>query len=129
MVANGIWTVARIERESLEGISLPFASIDYGTAEGTDEYGITNQAYLIDTTIYYVLHVDQVNDYEEVDAAKAEALEDYLLTTGLSTGQVIRVTAQDVTPNDRVAALILDKQKPYYAGCVTAQILVGETNA
>lgn len=126
---GGIPTVGRIERLSLEGIRLPFASVDYGTAEETDEYGITNQSYLINTGIYYVIHIDQSNDYEEVVAAKLETLEDYLLTTGLPTGQVIRVTVQDVTPNDRVAMLILDKQKPFYAGAVTAQALVGETNA
>lgn len=128
VVANGIWPVGRIERVSLEQIAVPFASVEYGRPQDTDRYGITNQSYLINTSFYYVFQVDLVNDYEEVAAAKAEALEDYLLATGIATGQVLRVMSQDVTPNDPLMALVLDKAKPFYAGAVVAQILVGESN-
>jgi hypothetical protein len=124
---GGIWPLARIERVSFEGITVPFASIDYGAAGGSEEWsGVTRQAYLITPTICYVFAIDTSTDYEEVAAAKAEAMEDYLLATGLTTGQVIDVVAQDVTPDDPLLALILEKAKPYYAGAVVAEIVVGE---
>lgn len=124
----GIWTAARIERIPLEEIDVPFSVIVRSPARETDEYGITNQSYLLDVTWYYVFQIDQVSDYEETAAAKAEALEDYLLVNDPAGGQVIRITQQDVTPDDPVMMLFLDKAKPFYAGAVTAQVLVGETN-
>lgn len=126
-ITNGVWPLARIQRNSFEGIDVPFVSIDYGAALESDEWsGITRQAYLIEPVFYYVFQIDLVTDYEEHAAAKAEALEDYLLANDPAVGQVIDVLAQDVTPDDALMALILDRQKPYFAGAVTAQILVGE---
>lgn len=125
----GVWPVDRIERVPLEDIDLPFAAVLYGSAQMTPEWGITNQSYLLDVTFFYVFRISTSTEYPEVAAAKGEAMEDYLLTTGLAPVQVIDVTAQEASQDSPLNALILEKQKPYWSVGVTAQILVGETNA
>ena len=130
VTANGVWPVDRIERVPLDddNLNLPFATILYGRAEVSGDWGITNQSYLLDITFFYVFRIDLVTEYGEIAAAKGEALEGYLLATGLTTGQVIDMTQQASSQDNDLNMLILDKQKPYYAASVTAQVLIGETN-
>lgn len=116
------------ERVSLENMTPPFAVMIMPPAVEDPEWGITNQTYMQDVTFAYVMRLDLVTDPEEAVAAKAETLEDRLLSVPLTLGQVIRTTVQDPGAENVINALILDKQKPFHAGIVTAQILVGETN-
>lgn len=124
---GGIGTGPHMIGTPLEDMEPPFAVVAYGEARVSEEWGgITNQAYLIDAVIYYVLQRDLTTDAEEAVAAKLEALEDALLTSGVTVGQVIDVTGQDVSEGNAINLLILDKQKPFFAGGLGVQFLVGE---
>lgn len=126
---GGIETHAQAERIPLEATDAPFAAILLPAAVRSEEWsGLTNDAFLQDVTFCYVARLDQVTDMEEHVAERCRTLERFLRGTGLSHGQFLWAISQDAGAENAVNAVILDKQKPFHAGALTARILVGETN-
>lgn len=132
---GGIWTVPRIEQVALEDLRsdeaiTTAAVIQESPPVVTDErVGIANQAYSVETRIHYVRRRDMVTDMEEFILARLVDMEQYLLHNALPLGQVIDVTGLDASEGNVINAILLEKNKSYFGGTLTAMIEIGESPA
>jgi len=125
---GGVWTVTRIERFPLENVTAPFAVIQFSPARDSNEWsGITNQAYEIETSIFYVTAINLSTHVELTVRGRLEDLEDALLATGITPGQVWRVTGQDTSELNAANAILLTKNKALFAGALYVTLIAGET--
>jgi hypothetical protein len=128
-----IWTRAAIERVALEDLTTDpdsdgtTAIIQPTTPTFSDEWsGLTNQAYLIETLFHYVRRrPNTAEDMEELVEGKLQQLAERLLYTRLSIGQVVRVNEIDATEGNLINSILLDKNKAFYGGTLSASLLVG----
>lgn len=127
---GGIFTRSRIEMVALEDLRdddeiAATAIIQQGPATYSPEWGLTNQSYEIATLIHYIRRRDMVTDMEEFIEARLQHLAEYLLYTGPPIGQCLEVTGLDVTEGSSINALLLEKNKAYFGGTLSARMLVG----
>lgn len=127
---GGIWTVPRIQQVALEDMRddeaiTTTAIIQQAAPTYTAEWGLTNQSYEIETLFHYVRRRDETTDLEEFIETRLLQLEQYLLYTGPPLGQCLAVTGIDVTEGNGINALLLDKNKAYFGGTLSARMLVG----
>lgn len=96
----------------------------------TELVGIGNHVWSVELFVYYLQRRDNTaTDWEETLAAKLVLLQDRLLHTELTVGQVIDVTSLDVSEQNVVMAMILEKQKPWVAGSLGVLCEVGDSPA
>lgn len=142
---GGVWTVPRIEQVALEDVgdeddaatsAFPTAIIQsLPLVMQPERTGIANQVYSIETLFHYLRRRDMVTDLEEFIEARLRDLAAYLLDTGLPlhgfapTGQCIDVLALDVSETNPANQILLDKNKGYFAGSLTALMEVGDSPA
>src|SRR3990172_5480585 len=129
---GGVFTVARIELIALEDLRdeaeiTATAIIQPMSYVANPELsGIANQIYSIETMFHYVRRRDELTDLEEFVEARLQALASYLLDTGLPShggfplGQCIDVVGIDAMESNPANLLILEKNKAYFAGTLTA---------
>lgn len=130
---GGIFTAARIKQVSLEDIRTDqdtaittTAIIEQAQPTRAEEWsGLTNQIYSVETQFHYVRRRDMTTDLEEFVEARLLALEQYLLYTGPPFGQCLRVEGIDALDSNTINAMLLEKNKAYYGGTLTAVMLVG----
>jgi hypothetical protein len=132
---GGVWTRARIELVALEDLRsdnavATTAILQPGTYREQPELtGIANQVYAIETMIHYVRRRDMVLDMEEFVEQRLAQLADYLLHNALPLGQCIDVLEIDALEGNLLNSLLLEKNKAYYGGTLTALFEVGDSLA
>lgn len=128
---GGIWTVARLQQVALEDLRddeeiTATAILQPGTYRRSEEYsGLTNQAYEILTRYHYIRRRDMTTDMEEFVEGRLSDLAQYLLYEPLPMGQCIAVVGIDALEGNDVNLLLLEKNKAYYGGTLTARMLAG----
>lgn len=138
---GGVWTVSRIELVALEDLRDDDAITATAIIQPMpavmqpERTGISNQVYSIETLFHYVRRRDMTTDLEEYVEARLVALSQYLLRTGLPLhgfqplGQCIDVLGIDATETNPANLIILEKNKAYFAGSLTALMEVGDSPA
>jgi hypothetical protein len=113
----------------LEGgqLAFPYVVIHVEPARDMPDWGIQNQMYGVDVTLYY-LAADAQGIAPTLEG-KMKTMQDYLLSNpaAWTTLQVLEMRAVDVTEVNNVNASMLEQHMPFTAGAVSFTCLVGET--
>lgn len=121
--ANGIFEVEHQQMIPWADLTPPCSAILISSMPKTDDWGMTWNAYEPRVELYYVANV--AGDSSGI-RAKLEAMRDALLTTGLTSGQVLDV--EDLCWSDDLEANIVMIQKDYAqrAGRLIVHCVIGE---
>jgi len=131
---GGIITVPRLDLIALEDLPpsadaiATLAVIQTAPPQVQPELtGIANHFWSVEVLFHYVRRRDMVTDMEEFAEGRLAALQEYLLHTALAVGQCIDVVSLDVSETNPANAIILEKNKAYYAGSLGAVFEVGDS--
>lgn len=128
---GGIFTLARLQQVNFDDLRnddeiTTTAVLQPATYRRSEQFsGLTNQAYEILTRFHYVRRRDSTTDMEEFVEGRLSALAEYLLYETLPAGQCLQVVGLDALEGNAINAVLLEKNREYYGGTLTAVMLTG----
>ena len=124
---GGIWETDRIARLDYEKIPTPYAVTQSTALLSVPDMGIVGAFYTADLTIHYVMRWHEGTKGLAQVRLKLEALEGYLLVTGIgASARVMEVLQFDWSETNPVNAEFLNANAEFVAGSLTVRIIVGE---
>lgn len=131
----GIWESDVIERMDFDRIHAKggqmrgaYAVLEYGEATPAQGAPITSKIYDVETTFHYFTPVGTAGAGAATVRSQLEAMETYLLATGLGNNYaVLEVTAFTLPAAHPANEIFLHGEMPWCAGSITARCWVGES--
>jgi hypothetical protein len=131
----GIWESDVIERMDFDRIHAPggqmrgaYAVLEYGEGLPAEGSPITAKIYSVETTLHLFTPIGIAGAGQIALRTQLEAMETYLLATGLGNSYSVQaVTAFTLPPRHPANELFLQGNLPWVAGSVTARCWVGES--
>lgn len=132
---GGIWEADSVEREDFDQVTAPaghaqspYCVIEMGEATPAEGAPITAKIYQVLVTFHYVTRIDLNGQGAALVRPQLEAMEDYLLGTGLTDNYaVLAVEGFSLPPGHPANEAFIAADLPWCAGSVTARCWVGES--